>query len=481
MSLKAWSFLVSRNYYLDYRTVVAPDFICKAQISNLLARAADGDLTEEGTAICRKIIGSRVGDLTLVFQIVKATKADIEVGEETVILRDPFGREIYLITGLVFNEALDNPVVTNQIITAVQSQVREAYREFWEFTDPTPAKPSTAFEVNGSIISEQPVILKLVESFLANQSFSSSKSCEKLTLKQTIKVDFPVSSIAFSPDGKFLVSRTDEQTIQQWNLENIDEPKTLLQGPSSNSLPSTIVFSPNGSCIASGTYLSRRNSVWLWNHSQNQEEKRLYEKARLEPDLEPGTILTVAFSPDGQLLVGGSKSGSLIIWDMLSYKRVTLADNLSEVKTIAFTPGGEILISGEKDGIINIWLPKNRLKCPPLVTDLTPINSVTFSSDGMLLAVGCDESLEIWDFKNQNHIHSAKNYSEINSVAFSPDSRVIATGNKDGKISIWGLKKERYILTISEHEAEVRTVVFNPQKNILASCSQDKTIKLWQY
>ncbi|RUR74843.1 WD40 repeat domain-containing protein [Chlorogloeopsis fritschii PCC 9212] len=481
MTFQAWYFLVSRNYYLDYRTIVAPDFICQAQISNLLARAANGDLTEEGTAICRKIIGSSVGDLTLVFQIVKATKADIEIGDETTILRDPVGREIYLIEGLVFREALDKLAINLQVITSVKSQFRKAYREFLELTEPTIAKSSTAFELNDFIDYKQPLKLKIVEAFQLNQFLSSSVTYENLTLKQSIKTEFPISSIAFSPDGKYLVSRTDEQTIQQWDLENIDNPQTLLPGASSNSLPSTIVFSPDGSFIASGTYLSRRNSVWLWNYSQNKEEKRLHEKARLEPDLKPGTLLTVAFSPDAQLLVGGSKYGSLIIWDMLSYKKITLADNLSEVKTIAFAPDGEILISGEKNGIINIWLPKHRLKCPPLVTDLAPVNSVAFSSDGMLLAIGCDESLEIWDFKNQNHIHSAKHYSEINSVAFSPDSRVIATGSKDGKISIWDLKKERYIFTSSEHEAEVRTVIFNSQKNILASCSQDKTIKLWQY
>ena len=46
MSIEAWPFLVSRNRYLDYRTVVAPKFICEAGISNLLARVADGDLTQ---------------------------------------------------------------------------------------------------------------------------------------------------------------------------------------------------------------------------------------------------------------------------------------------------------------------------------------------------------------------------------------------------------------------------------------------------
>jgi hypothetical protein len=74
MSIKVWPFLVGRNPYLDYRTIVAPDFICDAGIPNLLARAADGDLSEPGYAISRKIEGSKVGDFTIIFRVVKAER-----------------------------------------------------------------------------------------------------------------------------------------------------------------------------------------------------------------------------------------------------------------------------------------------------------------------------------------------------------------------------------------------------------------------
>ncbi|BAY07854.1 WD40 repeat domain-containing protein [Calothrix sp. NIES-2098] len=479
MSFKAWPFLVSRNLYLDYRTVVAPDFICNAQISNLLARATDGDLTDAGTAICRKITGSSVGDLTLIFQIIKGTKADIQCADETTILKDPFGREIYLIEGLVFHEILDNVAINHQAISAAHNQVREAYSEFWEITDPSPAKASTAFDLNDFIVSEQPLILKTVEPFQVKQSLQHSANYGQLSIKDSLKTEFPISSIAFSPDGKCLVSRFDNQTIQQWDLDNLNKPE-LLQKTSSHSFASNVVFSPDGNFIASGTYLNNRNSVWLWNNSQNKQQKPLNERAYFESDMEPGTVLALVFSPDGQTLVAGSKYKRLIVWDMLSYKKTILAENLSEVTTIAFSPNGEVLFSGEKDGIVKIWYPKKRIEGRTLVDNLSPINSIACSPDGKLLAIGCDKSLEVWDLTHETNIYSSTELGSINSVAFSPDSQVIAIGSKDGKVSIWDIKKQRNIFNFNQ-ESEIRTIVFSSKNNLLGSCSQDGIIKIWQY
>jgi hypothetical protein len=55
--IQAWRFLVSRNQFLDYRTVVAPDFMCQANIASLLAKAAEGDLTNDDSVYYREIHG----------------------------------------------------------------------------------------------------------------------------------------------------------------------------------------------------------------------------------------------------------------------------------------------------------------------------------------------------------------------------------------------------------------------------------------
>ncbi len=147
MYVDSWAFLVSRNKYLDYRSVIAPDFICEAKISNLLARVADGELTESGKAYIRIITDSKVGDFTIVFRVIKATEKDINSNGEEEILKDPFGREIFLIKGFVLNGIQNkrDVYITDQDIEDIHKPVAQGYRQFWEYSEPHPAIPSTKF------------------------------------------------------------------------------------------------------------------------------------------------------------------------------------------------------------------------------------------------------------------------------------------------------------------------------------------------
>lgn len=115
---QAWGFLVSRNQYLDYRTVVAPNFVCQAAASSILAKATEGDLTEQGFAVYREIHNSKVGDITLVFRVIEATAEDTGI-EGNGVLKDSFGREIYLIEGIVLTGITPDVVVNQETIEEV--------------------------------------------------------------------------------------------------------------------------------------------------------------------------------------------------------------------------------------------------------------------------------------------------------------------------------------------------------------------------
>ncbi|MCA1990503.1 MAG: NACHT domain-containing protein [Coleofasciculus sp. S288] len=73
-----------------------------------------------------------------------------------------------------------------------------------------------------------------------------------------------------------------------------------------------------------------------------------------------------------------------------------------------------------------------------------------------------------------------KTFSNISSVAFSPDGKVLATSDTKGEISLWqGFADGEQLLTLTEHSSWVRTLAFSPDGRTLASCSIDRTIKLW--
>ncbi|RCJ42186.1 hypothetical protein A6770_08215 [Nostoc minutum NIES-26] len=151
-SIQAWGFLVSRNQYLDYRTVVAPNFMCQSGTSSVLAKAAGGDLTQKGSAVYRKIEHPKLGHLTLVFRVIEATVKDTGIAGNGV-LKDSFGREIRLIEGIVLKEIMPDIVVTEDIIVTegnleeIHKQLVEYYREFWDYSTPKPAIPSEPFNL----------------------------------------------------------------------------------------------------------------------------------------------------------------------------------------------------------------------------------------------------------------------------------------------------------------------------------------------
>lgn len=154
-NIDAWPFLVSCNKYLEYRTIVAPSFMCEARTSSILAKAAEGDLTEPGTALYREIHNSKVGNLTLVFRVVEATASATGI-EGNGVLKDSFGREIYLIEGVLLRELMSDFVVTHEEFEVVHKQLVNYYREFWDCTTPNPAIPSESFTLpTGSNLNAQ--------------------------------------------------------------------------------------------------------------------------------------------------------------------------------------------------------------------------------------------------------------------------------------------------------------------------------------
>lgn len=137
--MKGWPFLVSRNQYIDYRTVVAPDFICNAGVSYILARTESGDLTNQGEAFFRTIEGSNAGSFTMVYQVVEATEQDKDINSQggNAVLKDSFGREIYLIKGFVLNgkHSYENTKLYQKNIDKSYDYSVESYRKFWKNTD----------------------------------------------------------------------------------------------------------------------------------------------------------------------------------------------------------------------------------------------------------------------------------------------------------------------------------------------------------
>ncbi|MEH2238817.1 serine/threonine-protein kinase [Nostoc sp.] len=130
-----------------------------------------------------------------------------------------------------------------------------------------------------------------------------------------------------------------------------------------------------------------------------------------------------------------------------------------------------------KSGSENPFVPKS------LKGHSSDVNSVAFSPDGTILASGSDDkTIKLWNLASEKQIQTLEGHSDwIWTVAFSPDSKTLASGSADKTIKLWNLETGKLIRTLQGHSDGVSSVAFSPDGKTLASggAIKDKTIKLW--
>jgi WD40 repeat protein len=145
-----------------------------------------------------------------------------------------------------------------------------------------------------------------------------------------------VRSVAFSPDGKTLVSGSRNKTIKLWDVATGKERVTPL--PVSGASTVGLLASPFGQ----GPMLAGSP---LYPGSAQATFSGL-----------TGIVYSVAFSPDGKSLAAGSEDKTIKLWDVGTGKeRTTLQGHTAEVLSVAFSPDGKTLASGSADKTIKLW------------------------------------------------------------------------------------------------------------------------------
>ncbi|WP_293103305.1 hypothetical protein [Moorena sp. SIOASIH] len=108
------------------------------------------------------------------------------------------------------------------------------------------------------------------------------------------------------------------------------------------------------------------------------------------------------------------------------------------------------------------------------------VNSVSFSPDSQLLATGSDDgTVKLWTIEGKLRNSLGGWYTDtFNSVSFSPDGKILATGSDDGTVKLWSIDGQ-LLNTLQGHETEVTSIGFSPNGKVIVSGSRDGIVKLW--
>lgn len=107
-------------------------------------------------------------------------------------------------------------------------------------------------------------------------------------------------------------------------------------------------------------------------------------------------------------------------------------------------------------------------------------NSVAFSPDGHILAVGSSLGIYLYDSQTLGEIRFIPTETWVRSLAFSPNGETLATGSYDKTVRLWRVADGTLLSTLEGHNSWVRRVAFSPDGETLASASDDNTVRLWR-
>ena len=278
-----------------------------------------------------------------------------------------------------------------------------------------------------------------------------------------------VSAIAFSHDGRELLTGQESGGIRVWDARPPSEPLSELA--STQSSAHVLAFSPDGTRLAAG---ETGGHITLWDLERGEPLRRL--------ELWGSDIRHLAFSPDGKRLFavdGGSHMG---LWDTESGERLWRLHHVhyQGTRSVSFSPDGKLIAS------LGTWHLKvrdadtGRLVCQQHDVFRKDHRTIAFSSDSKRVATaGSKSEIHIWDARTGELAQTlASAEGSTGSVAFSPDGKRLATAAARSPVGarIWNLETglcERVLL-----QGGGRTVSFSTDGTRVAAWSKYGTLRV---
>lgn len=281
-----------------------------------------------------------------------------------------------------------------------------------------------------------------------------------------------VSYSAFLPDSCTLVTYSSiDGTVQTWNVNEDTAPTKLPL----NLMNKVVSVSPDGRYLAAGT----QNSMQLWHWGRWDEPEILVPAS-------PNRLSGLWFSPDGETLLGtwmGDRSRSPIGVYQTSDGKLqrTLAGNANWIPVVSFSADGKSFVTCGEGAMLwdrATWQGSE-------IKLVAGSGRVAMSPDGRTVAQSFYSKLSVWETATKaktTELDILGTYGLVGCLQFSPDGKVLATGDSNGVVSFLDSANwQPHPKFLGHcHQSAIVAVAVSPDGRTVLSRGQDRTLRSWQ-